>query len=346
MTASRTAIAAVVMTTAVVLAFVMLKRLRSRAGVAVIMTACFLALSAVVWRFLPAQFTGQNASDAVTIRRLFLQTTSRMLQDEPLFGVGIGQYGLWSGEYAPPELLKFYPSENAHNNFAQVAGELGLIGLVMFMVVLGISLARGERPLQTSDMLMLPMVSAVAVFMLTWLGGHPLLVPEVSYPFWLALGLASAVLGGASIIQSSHVIVGIAFAFLLASMPLRVSHKAADLDMTRIRYGITEKGMMGSRGRLFVPAGRGHIDLPMRSRIATRESPIEVDVLVDGHVVDTVSMVDDQWLTRRIQWSSGRGRYQEIDLQLRRPDVPNGDETSARRSVEIGDWSIISKPHG
>jgi hypothetical protein len=216
----------------------------------------------------------------------------------------------------------------------------------MFMVVLGISFAQGERPLQLSHMLMLPVVAAVAVFMITLLGCHPLLVPEVSYPFWLTLGLASAVRGSGSILESSHGIVGIALVFLTASMPLRVSHKAADLDMTRIRYGITEKGMMTSRGRLFVPAGQGHIDLPMRSRIATRQSPVEVDVLVDGHVVDTVSMVDDQWLTRRIQWSSGQGRYQEIDLRLRRPDLPDGNGTSARRSVEIGDWSIISKPHG
>jgi hypothetical protein len=134
---------------------------------------------------------------------------------------------------------------------------------------------------------------------------------------------------------------------VLATLPLRVNHKAGDLDMTRVRYGISEKGMMGERGRLFVPADRGHIDLPLRSRIATHESPIEVDVLIDDSVVDTVKMVDDKWQTRRIELPRGRERFQQIDLQLRRPDLPGADETSMRRSsVEIGDWSIISKPHG
>jgi hypothetical protein len=192
----------------------------------------------------------------------------------------------------------------------------------------------------------LPVVSAIAAFVLTWLGGHPLLVPEVSYPFWLVLGLGSALLVGSSNARRLHTIAAVSFALLLTSLPLRVNHKAADLDMARIRYGISEKGMMGSRGRLFVPADKAHIDLPLRSRIATPQSPVEVDVLIEGRVVDTVTMVDEKWLTRRIQLPGGRRRFQKIDLRMRGPHLPDGDEVSARRSVEIGDWNIISKPHG
>jgi hypothetical protein len=345
LTASRTAIAAVAVTAAVVTAFVMFRQLRSRAAAAVIAVACLAALGTAIWRFFPAQFTGDNASDAVTIRWLFLQTTVRMLRADPLFGVGIGQYGLWSGEYAPPELLKFYPSENAHNNFAQVAGELGVIGLVAFIAVLGGSLVQG-RQRHGSHVLTLPVVAAIAAFVLTWLGGHPLLVPEVSYAFWLVLGLGSALLVAGSSANWLHTLAAVSFALLLTSLPLRVNHKAADLDMARIRYGISEKGMMGSRGRLFVPADNGHIDLPLRSRIATPQSPVEVDVLIEGRVVDTVTMVDEKWLTRRIQLPGGGRQFQKIDLRMREPNSPDGDEASARRSVEIGDWNIISKPHG
>jgi hypothetical protein len=28
--------------------------------------------------------------------------------------------------------------------------------------------------------------------MVSWLGGHPLLVPEVAYPFWLALAIVAS----------------------------------------------------------------------------------------------------------------------------------------------------------
>jgi hypothetical protein len=270
-----------------------------------------------------------------------------MLQKEPLFGVGIGQYGLWSSEYAPPELLKFYPSENAHNNFAQVAGELGFVGLVAFVGLLVASLVRDKQTSHPSPVLLMPAISAIAVFVLTWLGGHPLLVPEVSYPFWLALGLASGLLAAESHVRFPSAIVGLVSAVLVAVMPLRVGHKAADLDMTRIRYGISEKGMMGLRGRLFVPADKAHIDLPLRSRVATQQSPTEIDVLVENRIVDTITMVDDKWLTRRIPLPGGGHHVQQIDLRLRRPGLSDADEAPARRSwVEVGDWSIISKPNG
>jgi O-antigen ligase len=345
LTASRTAIAAVAATTASVTGVVMLKKLRSRSAAFVISVACILALAATIWRFFPAPFTDSTASTAIVIRRLFLQTTARMLQAEPLFGVGIGQYPRWSSEYGPPELFKFYSSENAHNNFAQIAGELGVIGLIAFVAVLAVALSTGKR-LATADPMAVPVISAIAAFMLTWLGGHPLLVPEVSYPFWLLLGLGSALLAADSNARSISAVAGIAFVLLLTSMPLRVSHKTADLDMTRIRYGISEKGLMGSRGRLFVPADKAYIELPVRSRIATQQSPTKVDVLIDHRIVDTITMVDDRWLTRRIQLPGGRRHFQAIDLQLRGPHLRDEDEAAARRSVEIGNWNIISKPHG
>ena len=59
-----------------------------------------------------------------------------MVEAHPLFGVGIGQYARWSGQFSSPELLAIYVSENAHNNFAQVAGELGLAGLTAFVALL------------------------------------------------------------------------------------------------------------------------------------------------------------------------------------------------------------------
>jgi hypothetical protein len=48
----------------------------------------------------------------------------------------------------------------------------------------------------------MPMLAGVAAFIVSWLGGHPLLVPEVAYPFWLALGIVA---GAASdIISPPH----------------------------------------------------------------------------------------------------------------------------------------------
>jgi O-antigen ligase len=131
-----------------------------------------------------------STSQAVGIRWMFLETTSRMLRAHPLIGVGVGQYAPASERFSPPELRAIYARENAHNNFAQIAGELGLPGLVAFVMLLA-SAFRGVRRASRRSSRLTTVAAGVAAFVLTWLGGHPLLVPAVAYPFWLALGIVA-----------------------------------------------------------------------------------------------------------------------------------------------------------
>jgi hypothetical protein len=199
MTRSRTALAA-----ALVVGLFSFARLIARRSLPAVRLA---AIGVVATAAAVTAFSGQSvlsqaaASTAVRIRWMFLETTSRMLQAHPLFGVGIGQYLRWSGHFSSPELRAFYPRENAHNNFAQIAGELGLAGFAAFVAVLAVSLLGPGRSRRGYPEAM-PMLAGVAAFIVSWLGGHPLLVPEVAYPFWLALGIVA---GAASdIISPPH----------------------------------------------------------------------------------------------------------------------------------------------
>ncbi len=179
-----------------------------------------------------------------------------MLSSEPLFGVGIGQYFFWSRQFAAPEMLSYYARENAHNNFAQIAGELGLVGLSGFLAVLvDLALApRSSRPV--AHIVVVPVLLGLAAFILTWLGGHPLLVPEVAYPFWITLGVVAASSRQIPPKRTCSVgIVGLAVALLLVSIPFRVGAKSAELDLARVSYGVSAKQLMTSRARFFVPAG-------------------------------------------------------------------------------------------
>ena len=133
-----------------------------------------------------------DASVALMIRREFLATTGRMIRENPIFGVGIGQYSRWSTHFSSPELLAIYPRENAHNNFAQIAGELGIPGLGAFLAVLVTcfrSAYLGWRYCHRD--IVAPVLAGVVAFTVSCLGGHPLLVPEVAYPFWLALAVVA-----------------------------------------------------------------------------------------------------------------------------------------------------------
>ena len=86
--------------------------------------------------------------------------------------------------------------ENAHNNFLQIAAELGAVGIAAFLALLaacagsacGGRCAARDGP----DPLLAGAGAGAGAFVLTCLAGHPLLTSETAYPFWIVLALAVA----------------------------------------------------------------------------------------------------------------------------------------------------------
>jgi O-Antigen ligase len=185
MTASRAALIA-----AALVAVVSIVRMLGPRSIIVktaVIASLLVGLGLATWYFSSRPMSA-DASVALMIRREFLATTGRMIKANPVLGVGIGQYARVSSHYSSPALLAYYPRENAHNYFAQVAGELGLAGLAAFLAVLLICLWPPHEGASRSP-IVAPVLAGIAAFIVSWLGGHPLLVPEVAYPFWLALAV-------------------------------------------------------------------------------------------------------------------------------------------------------------
>ncbi len=114
-----------------------------------------------------------------------------MMTARPLFGVGMGQYPRASRLFLSPQLAWSYGAENAHNYFLQIGAELGLVGLTLFAAWAGAGLwpairALGDRP---RDARLLGSTAGVLALLGTCLTGHPLLVDEVAFPFWIQFGL-------------------------------------------------------------------------------------------------------------------------------------------------------------
>lgn len=132
-----------------------------------------------------------SAQRSMSVREEFLATSVSMAATAPLFGVGVGTYYERSNAFMPPGIRALYGRENAHDYFLQTAAELGIVGLVAFLWWLGASLAslwprldRAGTPTPAMGLL-----AGCVAFLLTCVTGHPLLVVEVSIPFWAALGL-------------------------------------------------------------------------------------------------------------------------------------------------------------
>jgi hypothetical protein len=131
---------------------------------------------------------------AVQVRVQMTQVSLRTIQRYPVFGVGLGDYIRMSRRFITRDMVvlrTFAPGgENAHDNYLQIAAELGIPAALVFLYLVG-STARlgwiGARGTPEGEGLAL----GVTAFLLSALFGHPLLVPEVLAVFFLALGLAA-----------------------------------------------------------------------------------------------------------------------------------------------------------
>lgn len=343
MTHSRTALAAVLLISACVAAAMTVGRIFGMKKTIAITATGSVMIAVTLWHYLGPEYFGAGAQNAIATRRLFLGTTWRMLLAEPLFGIGIGQYFLWSRVFATREMLEYYAQENAHNNFAQIAGELGLIGLAGFLAVLALSL--WQRRSERCHTLFVPVLLGLSAFIVTWLGGHPLLVPDAAYPFWITLGVAAALVASDSRWHLSAGVVAAAIAVLAISIPFRVGAKTANVDLARVSYGVSAKQLMTSRARFFVPVGTSRVEIPLRSRTADDDGPVEIEVRVDGVSSESITLSDPNWRRAPIALRGGSSqRFHQIDLQIK-PDTLDTVDPD-RRSVEVGKWEIIAKPNG
>jgi O-antigen ligase len=185
---SRSAFAAIVVTAGLAIVWLATAAWTRRARVAAVALVIALGLAgsfARVW-LLEHDPTFRGAG----FRQQFYVTSLRMISARPLSGVGIGQYARMSSLFLTPQLAWTYGSENAHNYFLQIGGELGLPGLTFFLIWIGTAMAVMVRSLvHAPDPRLLGASAGVLAFVSTCLTGHPLLVGEVAFPFWIQFGL-------------------------------------------------------------------------------------------------------------------------------------------------------------
>ncbi len=189
---SRAAIAAAVLVLSIDLS---LRLLRSRnARVAAIAVGAGGLVLVVLLAVMARTHVGLGAATRVRLDLLTvgLETVERF----PVFGVGLGDYIRMTRRYITTDtlaLLQFAPQgENSHNNFLQIAVELGLPACLVFVwMTAGTVLAAWRRPSDAAVAASRGMALGLAAFLLSALFGHPLLQPQVFAPLFVALGLTA-----------------------------------------------------------------------------------------------------------------------------------------------------------
>lgn len=310
-------------------------RARTRVATAAIGAAVLVAIFAGAW-LLPERGNQKSAATAIEVRVELARTALRMLVTRPVFGVGLGQFYQRSGEFSSPRLLALFPAarnENAHNNFLQLLAELGLAGFAAFTWVLVASAVRAISLLRHGgrERLSLGLIAGLSAFLLTCLGGHPLLIPEVAGLFWLTLGIVAgwgrAVRpppGRTAARRVGRVITGVALVAVLATLPARARQQTADADMEHVGIGVSawkhdDSGRTyreaGDSCTVFVPADAESVTLPLR---AAREGDgLEVELRMDRRVVNVVRIGSVSWTDLLLMLPrNADARYLPIELRV------------------------------
>jgi O-antigen ligase len=279
-------------------------------------------------------------SGSLPVRVLMWQAALKTLAARPVFGVGIGQF--------PDKVAAFHPDAalsaefglirfNAHNQFLEVAAELGVIGGVLFVGMFAAILWRAWKAFRTGrDPALGGAIAGVVAFLITCLAGQPLLYNVVAFPFWMVLGVLLA--AGDMSAEAPHarptsasgrlwsrVIAG--FIIVLAlSIPVRVWQGRDGVNFALAKYGFSEwkqpdygraYRLVHGDGTFFTYPQARSVKLPIRRDVVAGRNPLEVHVSLDGQRVQTVTLADDEWQTLELPIPPDpTRRFRRIDLAV------------------------------
>lgn len=334
LTGSRAAYLALIVAAAGAIGLIWLLRSGRRLATGAAVAAATIAVVLVIAMAAPMRGNQHSSSVAVDTRVGMAGVAVRMIASRPAFGIGLGEFYQRSGEFATPELIATFPAavhENAHNNFLQVAAELGLIGGAAFVWLVGAALLLAA-PGAAADRARLLVVAGLGAFVISWLGGHPLLVPEPAYAFWVLLGVAaggSPVLARASTSSRRTWVVAACVVAILATVPWRIRALMLEADLEHIGIGVSlwqtsPDGIRYRQGEghatLFVPTGAFKFSVNPRT-----DAPVRLQVTLDGRVADVVTLAPRRWndLAMPARTERTAARYAAVELR-----VLDADQTS------------------
>lgn len=293
-------------------------------------TTLLVALALVVGLAiaLPHREGQVSAIVAADVRFGMARTGARMIRSHPAFGVGLGEFTERAAEFTEPELIAKMPAaahENAHNYFIQIAAELGLTGGIAFVWLVGAALfasmrvqseANHREPWHTLA------GAGLLAFVLTWLGGHPLLVAEPAFVFWTTFGAVAGMRAtDPSTVRTRWWVAAVCLA-ILVSLPWRMQSMMRNADLEHVGIGVSSNWRTapdGTRYReakgtatLFVPTAGFKLSVNPQS-----SAPVRLELKLDGRVADIVSLSPSAWNDISFPARTERATSKSARLDLR-----------------------------
>jgi len=267
------------------------------------------------------------ATTSASSRLVLMRVGLELFKRAPVFGIGIARFYPESAAVGGPDMKAQvgYTHQNAHNNFVQVLAEQGLVGLAVMLWWLGGILIAGFRDeIAHYDVGRRPLLLGILACIGTWMAGHPLLVPEFAFVFWLYFGILAAMTRAPAAGPLGWIVWALVAA-LLISVPLRARALANNID--REHQGIGVSALWGHEDEqryreagasfaLYLPATGRPVEVPVRRSPGVTEVLL-IEVRIGGRLMDTVPVADDAWQRLLIPVPAGPRRFELVDFSVR-----------------------------
>jgi O-Antigen ligase len=375
LTGSRSVVAAAVVGLIVLVVLIVGQRAVAARGVLAFAAVAMVVMVGSYSWMSGRDMAGEMAKLSISIRAELLKAGLRVIETRPLFGVGLDRFYIVASSVASDYLRVQWPGRmNPHNDLLRFGGELGLVGLALFLWILSAAALRVWRALpRTRDPALAGVAAGLAAFLVTSMVSNPLMVREVSYAFWIALGLAVGRAAGPLTrepdepsapgvtprwLRVARLRLPVALllgALLIVSIPSRARQEIANVDLRRVAYGLSDwrsdDGMKwrwsGPTATLFVDGQARLVEIPLRGTLPSGE-PQQVEVRVDGQLANRVAVGREWQRLRTLVPESTSSSPRRIDLLISPTWVPAEvlPRNTDRRvlGVRIGEVKVVMAP--
>jgi O-antigen ligase len=311
---------------------------RQRATLSVAIVAVVAVLALVIWRWYPV---GRNleSGGAVSYRITTAKAAISLIVAHPTFGVGAGNFYSVSGL-----------SDNAHNNYLQIAAELGFPALALFLWIAFLAVRASWR-LAGRSWPAWGVTAGVVAYLVTCLTGHPLLVAGAAYPFWIALGLAASFEDPPQSAVGVRRVGMVAAIILGCLLPFHIAAATRDADVEHASVGFSKWQQQpdgsryrwaGGRATFYVSPAARSVRIPLR-RGSFAPADVEVRIYLDGIEANRVMLASgEEGATVRLNlFRRSKTRFARIDLEAR---IPGTQEPLNAVATDAGGVLAVGRP--
>lgn len=273
------------------------------------------------------------------------RTAILMIEDHPVFGIGLGRIYRRFGSYN--RFIGGFETFglSAHSTFLNIGAELGFVGLAAWIGLLWLVYASAFRELfswQSSlnhdggriDWLRLGLAAGLVAFGVAMLTGDRTILREDVVMFAVVAALAS------TLAPQSRFAYGLVRKVVLAGLivlavtwPGRAELQASEVDLIRITWGFhapeVDPGQQPfrwttDRAIFHMPGDAEILVLPLRSLAPL---PQTVRILLDGVLADELLLDDHTWRITRYTLNRDRvsPRYHRVELRVSPVWQPSAD---------------------